>query len=203
MAKNNIYDYEFFEELERQITPVIANGSFLQVRVIYGALFAYYKFNRGRPENILFFETALEEEPSVLHVEMSSVLFELAHEATIMDRDRLDLLIMNFFKPNFLLNWDREVKYKPRLVTELFTIFMKVNYLDEEVWDKLIETSTSAKRINNMDHYDTMLKGLIWYNENPKSPKFQLLKKEINLFKDKIYKNENRLWKYDPEVKIL
>lgn len=199
MALNNIFDYEFFDELERQITPVIANGSFLQVRVIYGALYAYYKFNRGRPENILFFETALEEDPRVLHIEMSSILFQLANESSNMDRDRLDLMIMNFFKPNFLLNWDEEVKYKQRLVTELFTIFMRVNYLDEEVWNKAIETAVNMKRINNMNNYHIMLKGLNWYNENPKSPKFQKMKPQIDAFKDKIFKNENRLWKYDPD----
>jgi hypothetical protein len=199
MALNNIFDNEFFDELERQITPVIANGSFLEARIIYGALYSYYKFNRGRPENILFFETALEEDPTVLHIEMSSVLFQLAHEASIMDRDRLDLMIMNFFKPNFLLNWDTEVKYKQRLLAELFTIFTKVNYLDEEVWNKVIDTAVNMKRVNNMDNYHIMLQGLNWYNENPKSPKFQKMKKEIDAFKNKIFKNENRLWKYDPD----
>lgn len=203
MAKNNIYDNEFFDELERQITPVIANGSYLQNRVIYGALYAYYKFNRGKPENILFFENALEEDPTVLHVEMSSELFELAHLSTMMDKDRLDLVVMNFFKPNFILNWDKEVMYKPRLLAELCRIFVKVNYLDEEVWNKLIDTAIKRKRINNIDHYDILLKGLIWYNENPKSPKFQKLNKEVDTFRDIVLKNENRLWKYDPQVDLF
>lgn len=130
---------------------------------------------------------------------MSSVLFQLAHEATNMDKDRLDLMVMNFFKPNFLTNWDKEVKYKQRLLAELFTIFIKVNYLDEDVWNRMIETAVNMKRINNMDNYDIILNGLIWYDSNPKSPKFQKIKKEIDLFKDKIFKNENRLWKYDPD----
>jgi hypothetical protein len=134
-----------------------------------------------------------------LHIEMSSVLFQLAHEATNMDKDRLDLMVMNFFKPNFLTNWDKEVKYKQRLLAELFTIFIKVNYLDEDVWNRMIETAVNMKRINNMDNYDIILNGLIWYDSNPKSPKFQKIKKEIDLFKDKIFKNENRLWKYDPD----
>ncbi len=200
MALNNIFDYEFFDELEKQISPVIANNSVLQDRLIYGALYGFYKFNRGRPENLLFFETALEEEPSVLHCDMSSVLFQLAHEATIMDRDRLELMTINFFKPNMLLNWDKEVKYKQRLIANYHRIFMKINYVDEEVWRKLIECTIRLKRVNNMEDYDTMLKGLMWYNDNPKSPKFQKISNELEIFRDKIRKNENRLWKYDPET---
>ena len=52
----------------------------------------------------------------------------------------------------------------------------------------------------NMENYDTMLNGLIWYNENPQSPKFQKVGKEIEIFKNKIKQNENRFWRYDPDV---
>lgn len=200
MAKNDIYDTEFFDELESQVSPVIANASFLAPRMLYGALYGYYKFARGRPENILFYETALEEDPSVLHSEMTSELFELANTSAIVDKDRLELFITNFFKPNFLNNWDQEVRHKQRLIAEYHRIFMKVNYLDEEVWNKLIDITINAKRINNMNNYHTMLTGLLWYNDNPKSPKFKKIDKEVQKFKDRIRLNPNRMWKYDPEA---
>ena len=199
MAKNGIYDLEFFDELDKQVSPVLANSSILQPRHFYGALYAYYKFERGRPENILFYETCLEEEPSVLHSEMTSEIFELANTCKNVDKDRLDLFITNFFKPNFLSNMDQEVRFKQRLIAEYHRIFSKVNYLDEEVWDKLIDITIKAPRISNIDKYETMLKGLIWYNDNPKSPKFKKLGKQIQGFKDRIRNNPNRLWKYDPE----
>jgi hypothetical protein len=199
MAKNEIYDYEFFDELESQISPAIGNASHLFNRHIYGALYAYYKFNRGKVENILFFETCLQEQPSTLHNEMTVVLFELVHDSTFVDRDRLDLFILNFFKQNFLMNWDKEVRYKQRLIAEYHRVFQKVNYLDEEVWNKLIDMTINCVKIQNMDKYDTMLKGLLWYNGNPKSPKFKKLNKEIEKFKDRIRNSPNRHWKYDVE----
>jgi len=200
MAYSKLMDVEFYEELEGQITPTIANAAFLNVRMIYGALYAYYTFERGKPENILFFEHAFEESPQVLHCEMSSKLFELANCSSIMDKERLELFTMNFFKPNFLMNWDTQVKHKQRLIAEFYRIFRKVNYLDEEVWNKLIESTIKAPRIMNLDNYDTMLNGLIWYNDNPQSPKFQKIGKEIETFKNKIKQNENRFWRYDPDV---
>ena len=96
MAFSNNMDTEFFDELEGQITPTIANAAFLNVRQIYGALFAYYTFGRGKPENVLFFEHAFEESPQVLHCEMSSTLFELANNTSIMDKERLELFTTNF-----------------------------------------------------------------------------------------------------------
>ncbi len=199
MAVNKIMDYEFFDELESQISPVIANNSMLEPRVLYGALYSYYFFNRGRAENLLFFETALEEEPGILHCEMASELFQLAYESTIIDKERLEMLTVNFFKPNTLLNWDQEVKNKQRLITNYFRIFRRINFLDEEIWKKMISTAVGIKRVNNMDNYDTILNCMIWYNDNPKSPMFQKVGKDIELFKDKIRNNENRFWKYDPE----
>ncbi len=193
-------DVEFFDELEGQITPTIANSSFLNVRQIYGALFAYYTFQRGKPENILFFEHAFEESPQVLHCHMSSVLFELACSTSIMDKERLELLTINFFKPNFLMNWDQNVKNKQRLIAEFYRIFRKVNYLDEEVWNKLIDSTIKAPRINNLENYHIMLNGMLWYNDNPASPKFQKIGKEIEKFKNRIRQNENRFWRYDPDV---
>ncbi len=200
MAKNKIFDNEFFDELDNLVTPSICNSAYLQTRQIYGALYGYYTFNRGKPENIMFFEHALEEKPEVLHCEMSSILFELAHSTTLMDTERLDLLITNFFKPNFLTNWDKQVLHKQRLVTELFRIFQKVNYLDGDVWKKLIETTGKLPRIQNLNNYHTMLNSLIWYNNNPQSPKFQKLEKEIDKFKNRVRQNENTFWRYDVEV---
>jgi hypothetical protein len=199
MASNKIMDTEFFDDLESQISPVVANNSMLEPRVLYGALYAYYTFNRGRAENLLFFETALEEEPTVLHCEMASELFQLAYESTIIDKERLDMLTMNFFKPNTLLNWDQEVKNKQRLITNYFRMFRRINYLDEQVWEKMLSSAVGIKRVNNMENYDTILNCMIWYNDNPKSPMFQKVGKYIELFKDKIRTNENRFWKYDPE----
>jgi hypothetical protein len=200
MAYSKNLDVEFFEDLDSQITPTIANAAFINVRLMYGALYAYYTFERGKPENILFFEHAFEESPQVLHCEMSTKLFELANNTSIIDKERLELFKMNFFKPNFLMNWDTQVRHKQRLIGEFHRIFKNGNFLDEEVWNKLIDSTIKAPRIMNMDNYDNMLNGLVWYNDNPQSPKFQKLGKEIETFKNKIKQNENRNWRYDPDV---
>lgn len=199
LSLNKIMDNDFFDVVEKNITPALLNPSYITARQIYGALFSYYTFMRGKPENILWFETTLQGAPNCMHIEMSSVLFEMVFHTTTMDKERRDLFITNFFKQNFLEGWDREVKYKQRLISNMHQIFMNVNYLDEEVWDKLIRDTVNCIRICNIEFYDIMLRGLNWYHNHPQSPKFQKLSKEIESFKARITKNENRNWKYDAE----
>jgi hypothetical protein len=201
MAKNNIFDNEFFDDVEKRINPSIGNSAYLNMRMIYGMLYAYYKFNRGTLENIYFFENLCETFPNLMHCEMSIELFEIAHHSTIIEKDRLNLLVINFFRQNFIQNWNENIKHKQRLLAELHRIFISLEFTDEEIWDLLIKDTVHTKdRILNMDHYDIMLKGLLWYNSYPQSPKFQQLGKDINKFQDKIRNNENRLWRYNPET---
>lgn len=201
MAKVGHLDYEFFDELDSQMNPTLLDNAYLTDRYFYGALYAYYTFNRGKAENIIFFENGLEPEPNIMHTEMSIILFEKAYDSEIVDRDRLKILIENFYKPNFLDNWDQEVVYKQRLIAEFFRIFKKVNYLDEELGRVLIDTAMDTPRFQNLDNYHKILTGMLWYHETPESPFFQKLDKELNSFRDRIRNNENRLWRYDPEVK--
>lgn len=202
MAKNNLFETGFFDELDSQMNPSNLDISHLHVRQIYGALYAYYKFGRGKPENIMFFENALEINPTVMHIEMSIKLFEMIFETSVIESDRLDLFLTNFFLPNFLTNWDLQVKFKQRLVKEFHRVLMKLKFVNEFLWENLIETTLSFKRVQNLDNYLTMLEGLNWYNSYPKSPKFQKLNKEIETFKDQVRKNENRNWRIDVDVKF-
>jgi hypothetical protein len=79
---------------------------------------------------------------------------------------------------------------------------MKTNYLDEDIWNLLIRDTIKhdRKRIQNLEDYSKMLNGLIWYNSNPQSPKFQKLDNEIETFRDYCRKVENRFWRYNPDV---
>ena len=74
---------------------------------------------------------------------------------------------------------------------------------DDEIWNKLIKTVFDYSRICNLDNYDVMLKGLVWYNTYPESPLYNKLGKKIEEFKGKITKDENRAWKYDVEVNLF
>lgn len=204
MVKSGLMDSEFFELLESQITPTIANSSLLNVRQVYGMLYAYYSFNLGKQENIFFFENLMEIAPNSMHPHMVIELFLLSHKTKMIDSERLSLLITNFYKQNFINNWDTQIKSKQSLLTEFHKIFMEINYLDEDIWNLLITATVDKKfKIQNMDHYDMMLRGLLWYNSQPQSPKFQKINNEIEKFKDKIKNNENRFWRYNPDVNII
>jgi hypothetical protein len=127
-------------------------------------------------------------------------LFELANKTSIIDKDRLNTNFYSFFKQNFLENWKQQVTYKQRLGADFYRILSEYKVFDEDIWNKLIKTTLDFGRIQNLENYDIMLRGLMWYNTNPESPKFGKLNKQIETFKAQITKNENRSWKYDVEV---
>jgi hypothetical protein len=202
MALNNIMDTEFFDYLDAQINLTVANANIIYIRTLYGLLYAYYKFNRGKNENIYYFEKCLEDSPRDMHMEMSVPLFDLANQTTIIDKDRMNTNFFNFYKPNFLGNWKEQLIYKQRLIAEICRIFPKHKVVDEDLWMKVLETIPKFKRINNIDNYDIILKGLNWYNSYPESPRFQKIDKIVDEFKDRVRKNENRSWKYDVDVNM-
>lgn len=200
MAYSENYDNEFFDELDNRINFNLVTHDVISFRHIYGALYAYYKFNRGKIENILNFESLLESEPQILHTEMTIQLFDLVHETKVVDPERLNILFRSFYKVNLLENWDKQITYKSRNVSELHRLFIKHNIYDVDLHKALIKSTLSVKRIHDISKYHQMLTGLNWINSNPKSHFFKQIDKEIESFKDKIRNNENKLWRYDPEV---
>ena len=200
MAYSENYDSEFFDELDNRINFNLVNHDIISFRHIYGALFAYYKFNRGKLENIMNFESLLESEPKDLHTEMTIVLFDLVHETKVVDPERLNILYRSFYKVNLLQNWEKEINFKPRNICELHRLFMKHNLTDPDLYKPLIKSTIGIQRVTDIRKYDQMLRGLNWMNTNPKSPYFKELDKEIEGFKDRVRNNENKLWRYNPDV---
>lgn len=203
MAYSENYDSEFFDELDNRINFNLVNHDIISFRHIYGALFAYYKFNRGKLENIMNFESLLESEPKDLHTEMTIVLFDLVHETKVVDPERLNILYRSFYKVNLLQNWEKEINFKPRNISELHRLFMKHNLTDPDLYKPLIKSTIGIQRVTDIRKYDQMLRGLNWMNTNPKSPYFKELDKEIEGFKDRVRNNENKLWRYNPDVNFF
>jgi len=200
MAYSGNFDNQFFDELDNRINFNLVNHDVMAYRQIYGALYSYYKFNRGKNENILNFESLLESEPTLLHTEMTIELFDLVHETKVVDPERLNILFRSFYKVNLLENWEAQITYKPRNISELHRLFIKHNILDPDLLKALIKTTTSMKRVNDINKYHQMLTGLNWINTNPQSPYFKSIDTEVEGFKDIIRKNENKSWKYDADV---
>jgi hypothetical protein len=200
MALNEINDTEFFDELDNMINLTVVNANSIYIRTLFGLLTSYYKFNRGKNENIYYFEKSVEIDPTDMHMEMSIPLFDLASSSTIIDKDRMNTNFYSFYKPNFLANWNKQVNYKLRLLAEMCKIFPKHKVVDEELWTKIFETLPKFKKINNLDQYDTILKGLLWYDSNPESPRYKKCGKIIEQFKDRVRNVEIRNWKYDVDV---
>lgn len=200
MSYSENFDNEFFDELDNRINFNLVNHDIISYRHIYGALYAYYRFNRGKVENILNFESLLESEPKLLHTEMTIKLLDLVHQTKVVDPERLNILFRSFYKVNLLENWEEQITYKTRNVSELHRLFIKHNILDADLYKALIKSTSSTKRIHDINKYHQMLTGLNWMNTNPKSPYFKQLDKEIEAFKDRVRGNENKLWRYDAEV---
>lgn len=203
MARSNNLDPDLFDELDNRINFNLVNNDVITPRHIYGALYSYYKVNRGKLENILNFENLLESEPTMLHSEMTLVLLDLVHETKVVDPERLNILFRSFYKINLIDAWEREIHYKIRNVAELHRLFIKHDIHDVDLTKLLIDSTLNQGRINDIRKFHQLLVGLDWMNKNPKSQFYNKLDNEIITFKNKIRKNENKSWKYDLDVIIL
>ena len=56
MAKVDYFNKEFFVRLDNTLNTALFEEDRLISRYPYAALYSYYKFDIGRPENIAFFE---------------------------------------------------------------------------------------------------------------------------------------------------
>ena len=61
MAKVDYLNKEFFTRLDNILNTSLLDEEMLISRYPYGALYSYYKFNQGRPENIAFFEREMPD----------------------------------------------------------------------------------------------------------------------------------------------
>lgn len=111
---------------------------------------------------------------------------------------------MNIYLKNTITaTFDKEFKFRETGLVKLGLLLKKNGVLDEKIWDRWIKRIVEIKRIRNIEDYHTMLQLLLWYNDNPKSPKFSMIEKDIDIFKNQIRNNPNRNWKYDPEVNFF
>jgi len=93
--------------------------------------------------------------------------------------------------------------YRQSLLTKVIEILAKNEVFDKEFFDDVLTALPTYKRIFNIEYFDKILKALIIINENPKSPHFQQIQKNIDQFKAKISSNPNKSWKYDVDVNNL
>lgn len=200
MARSNNLDPQLFDDLDNRINFNLVNHDVISPRHIYGALYSYYKLNRGKLENILNFENLLESEPTMLHSEMTIVLLDLVHETKVVDPERLNILFRSFYKINLMDAWQREIHFKIRNIAEMHRLFMKHNITDSDLTKLLVESTIKQGRITDIRKYHQLLTGLDWINKNPKSHYYKQLDKEIEEFKDRIRQNENKRWRYDVDV---
>ena len=63
--KNKI-DYEFFTKVDNHMNLKLLENKDLDGRYSFGALYAYYNYGIGKPENVIYFERFLAENPMML-----------------------------------------------------------------------------------------------------------------------------------------
>ena len=61
MAKGGYYNNDFFTRLDNILNTTLIDLDEFILRYIYGAIYSYYKFGLGRPENIAYFERLIPE----------------------------------------------------------------------------------------------------------------------------------------------
>jgi len=67
MAKDKeYYDLEFFKKLDNHLNIKLIDNDDFEGYFAYGALYAYYNFGIGKPENVIFFERYLAAAPAKL-----------------------------------------------------------------------------------------------------------------------------------------
>lgn len=210
MAKFKIFNRELFTRLDGVIDINAIEDSGRSARYSYGALYAYYTFNMGRPENISFWERNLYDNyPGlrIFHYNLdyfeSLDLLNAISDSKLYPREHFDHQYKTWLYPSIMENFDKEFAHRQQTLYELAVSLIRFDSMDPAIWERWVNTVVGIKRIQNMEDFQKFLLMLLWCNETPKSPMFGKIADKIEQYKNQIRKNPNRFWKYDPDVRYL
>ena len=122
-------------------------------------------------------------------------------DSTLYPKEHFDHQFNLYIKPSIVEGFEKEFSNRQQTLYKLAVLLRKFGCMDGTLWDLWVNRVVKIKRVQNIEDFHKFLQMLLWANEYPKSPKFGLIEKEIELFKEQIRRNPNRLWKYDVDVK--
>uniref|UniRef100_A0A7S3NXM6 Uncharacterized protein n=1 Tax=Euplotes crassus TaxID=5936 RepID=A0A7S3NXM6_EUPCR len=110
----------------------------------------------------------------------------------------MNKIIDEYLKPRLLEVWDPKLLYNQRTMNDLIVEFKKLNYYDEEIFEKIIDSLLVKKRIQNIYLFETFHQFMNEVNENPKGSLYQKWTEKINQFEEKHYTADFK-WRYNAE----
>jgi hypothetical protein len=111
-------------------------------------------------------------------------------------------LLDNMFKKHILDNWTEEVVYNQRTMLDLMKWLHWIRWYDEQVWEKIIDTTIQKRKINAFKDFQMVHNTLCYMNEDHENcPLAGTLGEKIEQFMNKHY-TEDRKWKYCDKRRI-
>jgi len=79
LDKDHLYDYEFFKRVDNHMNLKLIDLKELDGKFAFAALYGYYSFGVGKPENVMIFERLLAENPALLSKYLNTCDFIYYH----------------------------------------------------------------------------------------------------------------------------
>jgi hypothetical protein len=116
-------------------------------------------------------------------------------------REHFDHQFKVYLYPALVENFKREFSFREKVLYQFAVSLKSFGSMDPTLWDMWVDKVVGIKRIQDINDFHKFLHMLMWCNEDPKSPQFGKITNKIELFKDQVRNNPNRLWKYNPDVR--
>lgn len=112
-----------------------------------------------------------------------------------IERSHMIKLIDTLFKKVLLDKWKDEVVYNQRVLFGLAEEFYFLEYHDEELWTKILDTAIHKNKINNTHYWVTIHQTTKALNEDPESPLKGKFTEKIEELVKKHF-TPDRKWRY-------
>ena len=134
-------------------------------------------------------------------------MLEAFRENRQLHRDHMRELLTKDFKQNVILKyWEEEVRYNQRTLFDLAKELDLIEWYDEEVWQKIVDTAVTKTKINNIHDFELIHNLMHKLNTAKKGhPAAHLNSKfETQLMQlIELHYTVDRQWKYNAETRSL
>ena len=145
-----------------------------------------------------YFESVLEYHVPRIRVIEIVELCEAFTENKNLGKDYFNKKLDTIWKNAILSRWKREVIFSRKNTFRLCQVFEKLNYWNNELWDKLIERIHGLKDVRNRDFTIAYYEQFNRMNTDKGNPYFGKLNEQINKIKNKLI-TTHQDWDYNVE----
>ena len=176
VAREDVEEYvDIMEKLEEMINLITIDIKELETRYIYGYLYAAYThLDNVNPDNLMFFENALDEKCYSFKAEwcisLMEVLLKVNNEESKKKFDeKIDLLY------EILVNkFEKEIQYRQTNIIRLMDVLHRAElHMCPELWNQLIKRFSQKPVYMSIEDYDIVLRSFTYYYNQPESYRYQ------------------------------